>query len=47
MGEYGALGKKENKKISISLLELANSPLMKLTDDVQLRGLASHVRAEQ
>lgn len=47
MGEYRALGKKENKKISIPLLEIANSPLMKLTDDVQLGGLVSHIRAEQ
>lgn len=47
MEEYRALGKKENNKISISLFEISNRPLMKLTDYVQLGGLVSHGREEQ
>lgn len=47
MGEYRALDKKENNRISIPLFEIANSSLMKLTDYVQLGGLVSHVREEQ
>lgn len=44
--QWGKLEHWVKRKISSLLLETANNTLMKLTDDVQLGGVVSPIRAE-